>query len=295
MNAGGAVPLALLITEGQTAEEYTSVFTLLKKAIGEFGFGGLGSPYCFLTDDSDAERMSLGNVFPNAKLLLCIFHIGQSIWRWLCNAKHNILEEDRPILFRLFQQMYSARSTIQAQEAFELTNTSNISLKYLNWIKYMSKYWERKECWCVAYRDTRMRGNQTNNFTVRIFKDIILQRYKSYNGVILVDSICTDEEKYYVDKYSDYAHGRIDKKRFHLQFEFDKSKYLKKEMIVKKDDDNFLIPSETITGKIYEVDFTLGHCTCEIGRFGKICKHQIVVYSLHLNISEDDTAEERYS
>ncbi|XP_077284171.1 uncharacterized protein LOC143909831 [Arctopsyche grandis] len=195
MSPGGATPLAVLISEGQTAGEYTSLFSLLKEAIGEFGFGGLGSPHYFMTDDSNTERTSLGNVFPNAKLLLCIFHIGQSVWRWLCNSKHDILKEDRPILLRLFKKIYSANNETQTSDAYDMATKDNISLEYSNWLKYISNYWERREFWCLGFRDHRTRGNHTNNYSevkVRIFKEIILQRYKSFNAII--DSICTDME-----------------------------------------------------------------------------------------------------
>ena len=32
--------------------------------------------------------------------------------------------------------------------------------KYQNWVSYIESYWERKEQWCLAYRDATTHGHQ---------------------------------------------------------------------------------------------------------------------------------------
>ena len=55
-------------------------------------FAGRGSrgPQAFMTDDSDSERRALGRVWPDARCLLCVFHLLRAVWRWLFNRKHGI-------------------------------------------------------------------------------------------------------------------------------------------------------------------------------------------------------------
>ena len=43
-----------------------------------------------MTDDCQAERNALSAVWPEARLLLCTFHVLQAVWRWLHNGKHGI-------------------------------------------------------------------------------------------------------------------------------------------------------------------------------------------------------------
>lgn len=49
----------------------------------------------FITDDCEAERNALKEVWPEAKLLLCIFHYLQCWWKWLWDSKHGIADGDR--------------------------------------------------------------------------------------------------------------------------------------------------------------------------------------------------------
>lgn len=56
----------------------------------------------FMTDDSAAEKSSLSAVWPNARQLLCHFHVVQAMWRWLFT---NIDKNDRQFLMKLFQNV----------------------------------------------------------------------------------------------------------------------------------------------------------------------------------------------
>lgn len=50
---------------------------------------------------------------------------------------------------------------------------------------HLTNLWNRREEWCLPYRcDVVTRGNNTNNYcesSIRIFKDIVLQRCKVFN------------------------------------------------------------------------------------------------------------------
>lgn len=123
--AVGAVPLAILITKGQSEEDYRCGFTLLKSSL-ENSFGGQGYPKIFITDDSDAERNALKYVWPNSKTLLCRFHILQSVWRWLFDKKHKISADDRPMLYNLFRDVLMSESVEDASKAFYIAIGKNL-------------------------------------------------------------------------------------------------------------------------------------------------------------------------
>ncbi|XP_028044473.1 uncharacterized protein LOC114253691 [Rhopalosiphum maidis] len=83
---------------------------------------------------------------------------------------------------------------------------------YEKWVIYINNYWSRKELWYLAFRDTTVHGNQTNNFSevsVRLFKDIVLSRNKAYNAIALVDFIFTGIEDYYLRR-SDCGYYEVD-------------------------------------------------------------------------------------
>jgi hypothetical protein len=82
----GAIPLALMITKGQSTEDYIAAFTLLKESV-PFTFSSQGYLKQFMTDDSEAERQALKYVWSLSKSLLYRFHICQSVWCWLFEKK----------------------------------------------------------------------------------------------------------------------------------------------------------------------------------------------------------------
>lgn len=74
----GAVPLAVIITKGQTIDDYASGYQLIKDFVPN-AFCGNGFPQLFVTDDSDAERSALKLVWPESRTLLCRFHVCQAV------------------------------------------------------------------------------------------------------------------------------------------------------------------------------------------------------------------------
>lgn len=286
----GAVPLAIMITKNQSIADYAAAFNLIKTSISN-GFGNQGFPLQFITDDSDAERQALKSVFPDSKLLLCRFHVLQSVWRWLWEMNHQIHKDDRKTLYLLFRAISEASTHELAMDSFNsaigLTSTSsyvingnNIPLKYPKWIQYVSKYWDRKEIWCMAFRNASTHGHHTNNFSEvngRLFKDIVLSRNKAYNVVALVDFVCTSMEEYYQKRLRNFVNGRNDTARYLYEDELNKASHIHKEDIEELSDHIFKIKSEN-HNLYYEVDGSVGFCTCPKGKMGGFCKHQASVY-----------------
>lgn len=101
-SAVGAIPLGIFVTDSMTRESYAKAFKLLKDEMGDEAFGGQKYPSVGITDDSQSEREAFADVWPETLLLLCLFHVPQSIWRWLYNAKNNISHGDRQSLMHDF-------------------------------------------------------------------------------------------------------------------------------------------------------------------------------------------------
>lgn len=72
------------------------------------------------------------------------------------DTNHDVLKDDRKILFRLFHSILVVTNLQSAEEAYmtaigqistEYSSSNNtvIPLKYEKWIKYVNNYWKRKE------------------------------------------------------------------------------------------------------------------------------------------------------
>ena len=277
--AAGAVPLAVVITLGQTEQDYIAGFRLLRDH-GHLQFGGAGHPQVFLTDDSDAEHNSLREVWPESQRKLCLFHVAQANWRWLWDSANSISMHHRPLLMAQFQRIMLATTEMEAEANFEETVSSYTAQKYPNWVSRLGLYWSRRDRWCLAWRSAAHRGQHTNNYsevTVRLFKDIVLLRAKAYNAVALVDFVCTTMENYYRNRLLDFAHSRVAKPFLWLGRQVKKAAYVQAESIMQTSESVFEVPSEADPMITYTVDVSAGVCACADGLFGRFCKHQAAV------------------
>ncbi|CAL4136497.1 unnamed protein product, partial [Meganyctiphanes norvegica] len=73
----GAMPLGIIISDGQDEESYTKGFDLIKDLVEGYGFYGNKNPSVIMTNYDNAERKALKNVWPSSILVLCIFHFLQ--------------------------------------------------------------------------------------------------------------------------------------------------------------------------------------------------------------------------
>ena len=71
---------------------------MLQSVMPDNAFCGKGKvgPSVFMTDNCSELCDALNNVWPASRLLLCVFHLMQQVWRWLFDRKHGISAADRP-------------------------------------------------------------------------------------------------------------------------------------------------------------------------------------------------------
>ncbi|GBN11552.1 hypothetical protein AVEN_246250-1 [Araneus ventricosus] len=117
-SAAGAVPVGIFITKGQTESSYKQGFRLILNILKESAFCNKGGPATFITDDSDAEISALKKTWPQSQHFLCIFHVGQAVWRWLWDSKNGIPNNYRKQLMSHFQQIMYAETPACAEEAY---------------------------------------------------------------------------------------------------------------------------------------------------------------------------------
>lgn len=188
-----------------------------------------------------------------------------------------------------FQNCLVSSDIQEAEKSFKImtgissSDEKTVFNKYPQWISYVTNYWKRKEIWCLAFRDASMHGHHTNNFNevnVRIFKDIVLSRNKAYNAIALVDFIRMSMEEYYTTHLSNFVNGRSDKSRLLFQDQLNRAAHITKDWIEALDDDLYKVQQKN-SPEFYEVNVTVGYCSCPVGKYGSFCKHQAAVYNLY--------------
>ncbi|KAK3922591.1 Protein FAR1-RELATED SEQUENCE 11 [Frankliniella fusca] len=275
----GAVPVCMLMHESQTTLCYTKAFKLFAEHFPT-GFGGKSYPEVFMTDNSNTEKSALEMVWPQAEQLLCHFHVVQQEWTWLLTAKNQVEVSQRQSFISSFKKIMYSKTTEELEESIMDFN-SRVTHKSYN--KRVNDFLDRKKEWVSLFRqDLLMRGHQTNNYseaTIRILKDVILQRIKAYNLVALINYIITVWQNYMKTRILRVAYNR-DSKPVHVYENLLRkmdAELVKK--IVKIDEHTYQVPSATDSDLLYEVDRGLGVCNCKAGSSGAFCKHQALLYS----------------
>ena len=117
----GALPLGVIITSDETTSTLIQAFDLFKLCLPDNSFYGKGinGPTVFMTDNCSELREALSKSWPNAKLVLCVFHLMQQVWRWLFERKHNIASHDRTVILLLFKKVVYAESYTEMEETYD--------------------------------------------------------------------------------------------------------------------------------------------------------------------------------
>lgn len=269
----GGIPLACLLHSGQTEEIYRHAFLSLRKKLPN-GFGGNGFPAVFMTDDSQAERKALSTVFPESHVLLCSFHVCQAFWRWLCEAKNCIDKSHRQSFMMAFRAILYATNEIDVELLYK--TLLDDCKKYSLLVEYLKTYWLRRTEWCHFHRKHLLtRGHNTNNYveaSIRVFKDVILQRCKAFNSIALLEFVVKILESYHTRKMLNYANNRATRH----DILYDKFKGSASKLQVQSiNEETYNVTSSTDSQVLYTVNFKDGFtcCDCFSGSGGAYCKH----------------------
>ena len=291
-SVAGALPLGIMIVSDERTTTLVEGFTLLKNCMGNDAFFGrkcLG-PRVIMTDNCSELRDALKIVWPQSRLLLCIFHLMQQVWRWLCEKKNGVHADHRAQILSLMKSIIYAEMEDISERTDDMLEHS-LFKKYPNAKKYLQDVLDLKESWALAYRNSLpIRGNNTNNYVEAqflIIKDEILNRVKEYNIVGLVDKLTINLEEHYMTKLLSIADGSFDgiySARFKgLIKNLPPSDVLDgiSKNVVSVGNEIFKVPSFTCLNVEYLVDMSLSQCECAIGINGAPCKHQYLLWLKH--------------
>ena len=299
----GGMPLGNIIVSREDEPTVSAGFELYQSLLPAgafFGRGAATGPKIAMTDDSQVEQSSLSKIWPNVTLLLCVFHLLQALWRWEWNSDRKIDKHDRPTLFNLFKNLLYAKTDSEYVDAKNNLFGDPTVDKYPQFVKHLNEdILPRKDEWAMCVRSQRKlythNVNTTNyvEISFRITKDNQFNRVKAYNLPDLLE-IVLDDSAYYVQRCIDIGNNRVSqiknqRSRYRLKkCNIDRSKIVSLDNGVPN---SYLVPSERIEGKMYEVNMDLGVCQCEIGKLRGPCKHKQIVAD-HFKIACSDLLPE---
>lgn len=129
-STAGGLPLGVVITTSEGQSTLTSGLQLLQSLLPSGSFFGREHPQVIITDDCRNLRQSLQVVFPEARLLLCVFHQLQAMWRWLWSARNGVAKEDRPQLLNTFKSLVYTDSTPSLTAQCSICLSDPVAMKY---------------------------------------------------------------------------------------------------------------------------------------------------------------------
>lgn len=297
MSSCGGLLVGVLMTCSEKAEDITEALRLYQTLLDDECFGGYGKqgPIFFMTDKSDAERKSLKTIYPDAILLLCVFHMLWAVWRWVIA---NTGSEDRQEIYYLAKNLVYAETREKFDLKLEEMKSHSLVKKYGNFWNYFNGFWmPLKDDWAMFGRKHhQLRGQHTNNVvesSFRILKDEILHREKAYSPVQLLETIVKDFDSYYIEKILNIIGGEPNR---YLLAKTKASKYKRNSYEVVKIGEFLYEVRNKVNGKNYLVNSDISHCTCPKAIYGAPCKHFQMVeeeFNITHTLHIPKTAEEK--
>lgn len=156
------------------------------------------------------------------------------------------------------------------------------SQSHLAFVARVESFLARQEEWVLLFRTgVATRGHNTNNFaeaTIRVLKDIVLNRTEAFNAVALVDAVAVVWEQYFESRILRHANNRVPSHQLAYKRLLSRMPVGAAESIEVIGHQLYAVPSATRHGVAYEVQAGFGACGCASGKQGAFCKHQALVH-----------------
>ena len=286
----GGLPLAVAITSDEKQDTIKRAMEMVKQVLPKEAFFGSKGPKVIMTDDSSTERNALADVWPEATLLLCIFHFLQSCWTWLHDGNNKIKNDHRTELISKVKQMVYAKSVSELKALHGKFVKNELVSRYPKFQSYFAKWWQKQTEWALCYRKSLLvRGNHTNNVAeagIRILKEIVFGRIKAYNLVQMFQFVTDAMELYYKRRLLSVAHNRFDH-YIAVKYRGLNASIIPVNKINKQSNSQslFVVASKSDPDAQYTVDMDLCTCSCLQGMDGSPCVHQAAVVKHHHLVS----------
>ena len=149
-SAAGAVPLGVFVLSNETTSTITKGLNLLKSVLPSHAFFNKGceiGPDLFITDELASQREALRIVWPNARLLLCLFHYLQRWWKWLWEGKQGIDKDDRKDIMQFVRKLVYTKEIkdLRTLLSEEIKDPSSKIAKYANVLRRVKDMQENEE------------------------------------------------------------------------------------------------------------------------------------------------------
>ena len=243
-------------------------------------FFGRGTPQIFLTDNDLKERQPLRKLFPDARLLLCQFHVLKAVWAWLCDSHHSVSKDDRQEVYMAFKDVLYAFTEKEMAEKYDRLMLLAAVEDNERCDSYFANLWDCRQDWALAFRSgLPLRGSNTTNYievAFRILKDCVFDRVMAYSLPQLVDFIVVRYEAYMEKRLLDFSSGRYCRALLRSMIPHDADIASTDIGVVDAAACMYTVNS-TSGGDVYSVDLSRGYCTCYDGATGKLCKHASAV------------------
>ena len=119
------------------------------------------------------EINALHTLWPDAILLLFVWHVLNAVWRWLWEGNHKIQKEDRPHLLKTFRDVLYAKTQSEYIAKKEELLSDDICLRYPHYIKHLEVgYFSRNEAWTLFFRNDKKlptHSTKTSNYIKAFF------------------------------------------------------------------------------------------------------------------------------
>ncbi|KAL1450659.1 hypothetical protein WDU94_002998 [Cyamophila willieti] len=290
-SVAGALPLGIIIATSEREVVITKGLEMLRDMLKEPDF----SPKLIISDDSEVERNSLKKMFPISAVLLCKSNVLQTVWRFLSDTKNNAFQ-DKPNIFKHFTTLLHSKTKELFDENFsKLMNLESVR-NNCNLSSYFNNYYRREKEWALYARTPAMMKNKytykNSESSIRVLKEQILQRTKSFNIPQLVDAMTSALSSYYERRILNCVNNKAQAWETKYYMPTEKIQGLN---CTKTTEMEYSVRNEK--GEESLVNHEIGACTCPRSIDGTLCKHQYAVmlkFNLHCDLfvpSKDVTAK----
>ncbi|KAL3240940.1 hypothetical protein MRX96_047868 [Rhipicephalus microplus] len=153
-------------------------------------------------------------------------------------------------------------------EKLEAATAEVKALQHEASVSRVRTFLRRLEEWVQLYcLDVLTKGHNTNNFeeaTIRVLKDIILNRVEAFNAVALADSVALVWEKYFESRILRHAYRPVAAHQLLYKRLLSRMPKDAAEAIQVVGQGQYIVPSATHPSSSYEVYADIGLCTCLI-------------------------------
>jgi hypothetical protein len=212
----GGIPLALLIVSSESERVLYEACMLYRSMLNDsmhYGRGNAG-PQVFLTEDCPTLRNTLSAVFPGSTLLLNTLHLIQASWKHLCNQGNGVPPPKRTEMMHIVKRLLFSNTKEELESVyFDIESNSELTHQYTRFQEYLRQIYGRKDLWapCNFRTGLIVRGHNTTNVceaAMRVMKDVLLHRLRSYNLPQMAHFIFTRLDEYYGRRLQDVVNDR---------------------------------------------------------------------------------------